>query len=220
MAHMVTTKAWFVYIVIVMLLFTLILSVMAAIAGSSRTLFQSSKDGFLPKYLSQSNKNGTPQNAMWTDLLVNVFLLLMNNDLYILALSNVAYLTFMYINLQSGWIHRMDRPGWVRPYKAPSWLLAAGAACGFLDMFLIGVGSNSYGKGVLSGGFIVIFLSVPIFLYRHYVTDKGKFPSDFSADIQPGSPFTAVDFKAGYWPYVAVAGAVAAVALGSYIAVY
>jgi amino acid transporter len=220
MAHMVTTKSWFVYIVIVMLLATLILSVMAAIAGSSRTLFQSSKDGFLPTYLSQTNKNGTPTRAMWTDLTVNVFLLLMNNDLYILALSNVAYMTFMYINLQAGWIHRMDRPGWTRPYKSPTWLLAVGAACGFLDMFLIGVGSNSYGAGVLSGGFIVIFLSVPIFLYRHYITDKGKFPSDFSADVQPGGPFTAVDFKGGYWPYLAVAGAAAAVALGSYVAVY
>ena len=157
---------------------------------------------------------------MWTDLTVNVFLLLMNNDLYILALSNVSYLTFIYMNLQSGWIHRIDRPDWMRSYKAPSWLLGLGAVCGFLDMFLIGVGSNSYGAGVLSGGFIVVFLSVPIFLFRHYVTDKGKFPADFTADIQPGGPVTAVTYKAGYLPYLAVAGAVAAVSLGSLVAVY
>ncbi len=220
MAHMVGFTGWAVNIVIVMLLVTLMLSVMAAIAGSSRTLFQSSKDGFLPKYLSQTNKNGTPTRAMWTDLTVNVFLLMMNNDLYILALSNVSYLTFIYMNLQSGWIHRMDRPDWMRSYKAPSWLLGLGAVCGFLDMFLIGVGSNSYGAGVLSGGFIVVFASVPIFLYRHYVTDKGRFPADFSADIQPGGPVTAVAYKAGYLPYLAVAGAVAAVSLGSLVAVY
>jgi amino acid transporter len=220
MAHMVGLKGAFVDIVIVMLLVTLMLSVMAAIAGSSRTLFQSSKDGFLPTYLSQTNKNGTPTNAMWTDLSLNVFLLSLNNDVYLLAISNVSYMTFIFMNLQSGWIHRMDRPGWLRPYKAPSWLLAAGAVFGFFDMFLIGLGANAYGANVILIGFIVVFLSVPIFLVRHYFTDKGKFPPEFSADIQPGGPVSAVVFKAGYLPYAAVAAAVAAVALGSYVAVY
>jgi len=220
MAHMVGLKGFGVDIIIVMLLVTLLLSVMAAIAGSARTLFQSSKDGFLPKYLSKTNKNGTPTRAMWTDLSLNVFLLTLNNDVFLLALSNVAYMTFIYMNLQSGWIHRMDRPGWMRPYKAPGWLLALGAAFGFFDMFLIGVGANAYGSGVLVGGFIVVFSIVPIFLFRHYITDKGKFPADFSADIQPGGPVTAVAYKAGYLPYLAVAGAAAAVALGSFVAVY
>ena len=220
MAHMVGFTGWGVDIIIVMLLATLLLSVMAAIAGSARTLFQSSKDGFLPKYLSKTNKNGTPTNAMWTDLLLNVFLLSLNNDVYLLAISNVCYLTFIFMNLQSGWIHRMDRPGWMRSFKAPSWLLGLGVAFGFLDMFLIGVGAPAYGNNVLALGFGVVFLSVPIFLYRHYVTDKGRFPADFSADIQPGGPVTAVTYKAGVLPYVAVAGAVAAVAIGSLVAVY
>jgi amino acid transporter len=220
MAHMVGLSGWGVNIVIVMLLVTLMLSVMAAIAGSARTLYQSSKDGFLPKYLTNTNSRGTPTRAMWTDLTFNLFLLMLNNDVYILALSNVSYLTFIYMNLQSGWIHRLDRPDWLRSYKAPNWLLGLGAIFGFVDMFLIGVGSNSYGKGVLIGGFIVVFLAVPVFLWRHYITDKGKFPADFTADIQPGGPVTAVTYRAGYLPYLAVAGAVAAVTLGSLIAVY
>jgi amino acid transporter len=220
MAHMVGLTGIGVDIIIVMLLATLLLSVMAAIAGSSRTLFQSSKDGFLPKYLSQTNKNGNPTFAMLTDLTLNVFLLSLNNDVLLLAISNVAYMTFIFMNLQSGWIHRMDRPHWVRSYKAPAVLLAIGAVCGFFDMFLIGVGANSYGSNVLTAGFIAVFISVPIFLYRHYITDKGKFPADFTADIQPGGPVSTVTFKAGYLPYLAVAGAVAAVVFGSYIAVY
>jgi amino acid transporter len=220
MAHMVGLKGFGVEIVIIMLLVTLLLSVMAAIAGSARTLFQSSKDGFLPKYLSQTNKNGTPTRAMWTDLSLNIFLLSLNNDVYLLAISNVSYMTFIFMNLQSGWIHRMDRPGWLRPFKAPGWLLAAGAVCGFFDMFLIGVGAPAYGSHILVIGFTVVFLSVPIFLFRHYITDKGKFPADFSADIQPGGPVTAVAFKAGYLPYAAVAAAIIAVAIGSFVAVY
>jgi len=220
MAHMVGLSGTGVDIIIVMLLVTLLLSVMAAIAGSARTLFQSSKDGFLPKYLSVTNKNGTPTRAMWTDLSLNLVLLTMSNDVFLLAISNVCYMTFFFINLQSGWMHRMDRPGWTRPYRAPTWLIAAGAVLGFFDMFLIGVGANSYGNGVLVGGFIVVFAIIPIFAYRHYVVDKGKFPPNFSADIQPGGPVTTVAFKAGIWPYVAVAGAAAAVIFGNLIAVY
>ena len=220
MAHMVGLKGFGVDIVIIMLLATLLLAVMAAIAGSARTLFQSSKDGFLPKYLQQTNKHGTPTRAMWTDLALNVVLLTMNNDVFLLAVSNVCYMTFIFMNLQSGWIHRMDRPSWTRPFKAPSWLLAIGAAMGFFDMFLIGMGAQAYGNGVLVGGFLVVFTIIPIFLYRHYIVDKGKFPDDFSADIQPGGPVTAVTFKAGYLPYIAVAAAAGAVILGHSLAVY
>jgi amino acid transporter len=220
MAHMVGFTGWGVDIIIVMLLVTLLLSVMAAIAGSARTLFQSSKDGFLPKYLSQTNKNGTPTRAMWTDLSLNVVLLTISNDVLLLAISNVCYLTFIFMNLQSGWIHRMDRPDWVRHFKAPNWLLGIGAALGFFDMFLIGMGANSYGNGVLLWGFVTVFAIVPIFLYRHYIVDKGKFPADFSADIQPGGPVTTVNFRAGKLVYLSVAAAALAVFLGYHLAVY
>jgi amino acid transporter len=220
MAQMVGFKGFAVELIIVMLLITLLLAVMTAIAGSARTLFQSSTDGFLPKYLSSTNKNGTPLKAMFTDLGLNIILLSMSNDVFLLAVSNVCYLTFIFMNLQSGWIHRMDRPDWLRPYKCPKWLLAAGALFGFFNMFLIGMGAQAYGNGVLVGGFVTVFLIVPVFVYRHYIVDKGKFPPNFSADIQPGGPVTTVAFKAGILPYVAIAGAVAAVALGSYISVY
>jgi amino acid transporter len=220
MAQMVGFKGIGVEIIIIMLLITLLLAVMTAIAGSARTLFQSSTDGFLPKYLSTTNKNGTPIKAMFTDLGLNIVLLSMSNDVFLLAVSNVCYLTFIFMNLQSGWIHRMDRPGWTRPYKAPTWLLALGAAFGFFDMFLIGIGAQAYGNGVLVGGFITVFLILPVFAFRHYVVDKGKFPAAFSADVQPGGPVSTVTFRAGIWPYVAIAGAVAAVALGNLVAVY
>jgi amino acid transporter len=220
MAKMVGFKGIFVELIIVMLLITLLLAIMTAIAGSARTLYQSSTDGFLPKYLSYTNKSGTPIKAMFTDLGLNIVLLSMSNDVFLLAVSNVCYLTFIFMNLQSGWIHRMDRPGWIRPYAAPKFMIALGAAFGFFNMFLIGMGAQAYGNGVLAGGFLVVFMILPIFAFRHYFQDKGKFPAAFSADIQPGGPVTAAVFKAGVWPYVAIAGAVAAVWLGNTLAVY
>lgn len=78
----------------------------------------------------------------------------MSDDVFLLAISNVNYLIFIFLNSNAGWIHRMDRPNWVRPFRAPSWLLAVAAALGFANMFFIGMGAPSYGKGVLLSGLV------------------------------------------------------------------
>lgn len=118
----------------------------------------------------------------------------------------------------------MDRPSWVRPFRAPSWLLAMAAAFGFANMFFIGMGAPSYGKGVLLSGLVATACIVPIFLYRHCVTDRGAFPALLHEEEHPfgdaravlGRPVLA---RAGMLPYLALAGAVIAVALGNLLAV-
>ena len=77
MASMVKGSEFITKILIILLFFTLVLSIMTAMAGSSRTLHQGGRDGWLPKYLGQVNAHGAPDNAMWTDLAVNMVLLLM-----------------------------------------------------------------------------------------------------------------------------------------------
>ena len=52
-------------------------------------------------------------------------------------------------------------------------------------------------------------LIVPVFLYRHYVTDKGVFPAGMLTELQQGR--SAVGRQAGILPYVALAVGVAIV---------
>ena len=97
----------------------------------SRTLYQGSVDGWLPRYLTHVNRNGAPTQAMWTDLTFNLLLLLMVSlimtiFLFVLAVSNVCYIVFNFLNLNAGWIHRIDNAHVKRPWKAPDWLLGAG----------------------------------------------------------------------------------------------
>ncbi|MFP3802343.1 amino acid permease, partial [Paraburkholderia sp. SIMBA_027] len=92
----------------------LVLAIMTSMAGSSRTLYQASVDGWLPKYLSHVNHNGAPTRAMWTDLVFNLVLLLMSDYVVVLAMSNVGYIIFNFLNLNAAWIHRLDRPSWER----------------------------------------------------------------------------------------------------------
>ena len=96
-------------IIVAMLVMALLLAIITSMAGSSRTLYQASVDGWLPKYLSYANHNGAPTKAMWTDLCFNLVLLMMSDYVFVLAISNVCYIIFNFLNLNAAWIHRKGR---------------------------------------------------------------------------------------------------------------
>jgi amino acid transporter len=78
---------------VILMILALFLAIMTAMAGSSRTLYQGSKDGWLPRYLGSANSHGAPSKAMWTDFTFNLFLLALASDVagyfYVLALSGL-----------------------------------------------------------------------------------------------------------------------------------
>lgn len=206
-------------IIVVMLLLSLVLAIMTAMMGSSRTLYQASVDGWFPRYLSKVNKDGAPTAAMWTDLGFNLILLMMSDYLFVLAVSNVCYIFFIFMNLQSGWIHRMDRPHWERPFKCPTWLLGLGAFLGFVNMAFVGAGADIWGEGTLRNGLITITLIIPVFVFRHYIQDKGKFPDAMLEDIgmHAEEPLTK---NAGILPYLALILCVLVVWISHKLAVF
>lgn len=206
------------HIIMAMLVLALVLSIMTSMAGSSRTLYQASVDGWLPKYLSHVNENGAPTRAMWTDLSFNLLLLMMSDYVFILAISNVCYIIFNFLNLNAAWIHRLDRANWPRPFKAANWLLAMGTLLSFANLFLMGMGCDIWGAGTLVSGIVVAALIVPVFLYRHYVTDKGQFPEAMKEDMHLGYE-EGVDRKAGMLPYITLGVGVLVTLFGHSIAV-
>ena len=183
LASMVGAGAFITKVIVVLLVFTLLLAIMTAMSGSSRTIFQGGQDGWLPKYLSHLNNHHVPTYAMWTDLVFNLILLLMSDYVFVLAVSNVNYLIFNFLNLNAGWIHRIDNAKVPRPYKAPMPLFVAGVAMAYVNAFLMGAGANVWGSSTLLLGWIAALISIPVFLYRHYVTDKGKFPDHMLGDL-------------------------------------
>ena len=193
--------------VIIMLILALVLSLMTSMAGSSRTLYQASLDGWLPRYLSRLNHHGAPTSAMWTNLAFNLALLLMSDYVFVLAAANVGYLIFSFLNLNAGWIHRMDRPDQARPWRAPSWIIAAGAVLGFVNLAFMGMGADVTGVGALRSGLIFAALIVPVFVYRHYLQDKGQFPASMVEDLEI-SPGQQLSRRAGIWPYLTLVLAV------------
>ena len=195
-------------VVVALLVLAILLIVMTAMMGSSRTLYQASLDGWLPRYLSHANAHGAPTRAMWTDLGFNLFLLLMSDTMAVLAISNVCYMLFVFLNLQAGWIHRLDRPDWPRPYRCSKALLAVGALCGFADLAIMAAGAGALGEHTLRNGLVAALLIVPVFLFRHVVQDKGRFPESMRRDLE------LPHARAGWLPYLALAAG-ALVVLGA-----
>jgi amino acid transporter len=212
-----TTEA----LLVALMIMALLLSIMMAMAGSSRTLYQGSVDGWLPRYLSRVNSHGAPTPAMWTDFIFNLVVLSIAcgggpSFLFILAISNCGYMIFNFLNLNSGWIHRIDSGDIARPYRAPTWLLALGGIFAFVNAVFMGAGAKVWNPWALWAGMLAAALILPVFYYRHYIQDKGRFPDKMLEDLQVGGrPIT--ETKAGVLPYLTLMAGIAVVLISNYI---
>jgi amino acid transporter len=219
MAEIIHVSGMMVNVIVAMLVCSLILSIMTAMAGSSRTLYQGAVDGWLPRYLNHVNAHGAPTRAMWTDLGFNLILLMLSDIVFVLAASNVGYIIFIFMNLNSGWIHRIDRPHWERPFRAPNWLLGAGTFLAYVNLIFLGMGADIWGAGTLLTGLAFASLIIPVFVFRHYIQDRGHFPAAMKDDMHLGDE-GGVSTRAGILPYLALAAGVLVVTVAHWAAVY
>ncbi len=208
-------------IFVIMMIAALFLAIMTAMAGSSRTLYQGSKDGWLPKYLNHANEHGAPTRAMWTDFGFNLILLAIASDtggyFFVLAVSNVGYIIFNFLNLNAGWIHRIDSGHIERPWKAPTVLIGINTVLAFVNALFLGAGAKVWGyDNALYIGFIFAALILPVFAYRHYVQDGGKFPSGAMEELGLAGHDLGVR-KAGILPYLALAAGLAIVLISNVV---
>lgn len=215
MGKMVGGSGWISALLVMMMILALMLSIMTTMAGSSRTLYQASVDGWLPRYLSHTNSHGAPTSAMWTDLVTNLGLLAIacadaTSFFFILAVSNCGYIIFNFLNLNSGWIHRIDNGDRPRPWKAPSILIALGAMLAFVNATFMGAGAKVWNPNALWAGLFTASLILPVFWFRHYVQDKGRFPAHMYEDLGV-SPGEMTGRKAGILPYVTLLAGLATV---------
>ena len=196
-------------IFVILMILALFLAIMTAMAGSSRTLYQGSRDGWLPRYLGHVNKHGAPTRAMWTDFAFNLFLLALASDIagyfYVLAISNVGYIIFNFLNLNAGWMHRVDSGHVARAWKAPTWLIGLNTILAFVNALFLGAGAKVWGySSALWVGFAMAALILPVFVYRHYIQDGGKFPKEALEDLGIVGEGLG-ERKAGMLPYLALA---------------
>ena len=214
LGSMLSPNPIFVQIFVILMILALFLAIMTAMAGSSRTLYQGSRDGWLPKYLSNVNDHGAPTGAMWTDFVFNLVLLALASDaggyFYVLAISNVGYITFNFLNLNAGWIHRIDSGHMERPWKAPTFLIGVNTLLAFVNVLFLGAGAKVWGyENALWSGAVFASFILPVFWFRHYIQDKGHFPKEAMEDMGLSDHNDLGPRKAGMLPYLALAAGAA-----------
>ena len=207
-------------LLVMLMILALLLAIMTAMAGSSRTLYQGSVDGWLPRYLSHVNGHGAPTRAMWTDLIANLFVLAIasadaTSFFFILAVSNCGYIIFNFLNLNSGWIHRMDNGHIKRPWRAPTWLITLGALFAYVNAIFMGAGAKVWNPMALWAGLFTAALIIPVFCYRHYIQDGGKFPEHMLEDLGMQQSDLKVK-KAGILPYLTLIAGLAVVLISNW----
>ena len=174
-------------IAIISLLASLVLSMNSATADGGRALYGIARDDMTIKWLYHLNRFHVPARGMTVDMVVNVALILLLgiNNLAILYMSNIGYVSAHVLALTGFLLLRRDRPDWPRPIKVgQAWVALAWVLAAFnLALVLFGVtqskvaafvGFYEFAGAPLWIGLGVLVASVLLFFYRRAVQDRAK----------------------------------------------
>ena len=172
-------------IAIISLLASLILSMNSATADGGRALYGIARDDMTIKWLYHLNRYHVPARGMTVDMVVNVGLILLLgvNNLAILYMSNIGYVSAHVLALTGFLLLRRDRPDWPRPIKVGNgWIAVAWALAAFNLLLVIWgvtqqdlaafVGFYEFAGAPLYIGIGVLVASVLLFFYRRAVQDR------------------------------------------------
>lgn len=157
------------------LVVALLLSVLNAIMGVGRSLFQVAEDGLIPRWFLHTNSRGVPDHAMTFNVVCSAVVVLFGSPLRIYIFSNMGYLLACSLALFGYFLHRQLRPELPRPVRmvgAVRWLaLLTAIACAFVWIYggwrspALVVGPEE-GPFLFWLGLAIIAVYVPLHLWR------------------------------------------------------
>ena len=81
-------------------------------------------------------------------------------------------------------------------------MIVIGTILSYVNLVLMGMGANVWGKGTLMSGILLALLVVPVFIWRHYLVDKGIFPKAMREDMSLDENGKNIICRAGILPYL------------------
>ncbi len=119
--HIFGNAGWVKYLIGIPLVFALLLSVLNAIMGVARSLFQASEDRLLPRFFEHKNKHHVPDRAMAFNVVCALIVSLFGSPVRIYIFSNVGYIVAVAGSLYGYFLLRQFRPERVSPFRMPGW---------------------------------------------------------------------------------------------------
>ena len=173
---------WFIGLALVA---ALLLSVLNALIGASRGLWQNSVDGVLPKIFSKTNKHGSPSTAIILSLVASLLVLLVGSPLQIYVFSNMGYLFALAVAMIGFGVFRWKRNDFPRPVKMPRIMGPFAILFGVLGLILWIVGGYYAADYAVGSGYrwlfwvglILLALYVPLHLWRRLEDKRDHTPT-------------------------------------------
>jgi amino acid transporter len=161
---------WLDWLISIMLVIALSLSVLNAIMGSGRAVYQMSIDGQFPRIFSTVNKHGVPGFSMSFNVVCSIALIFTGGAVEIYSLSNVGYTASFLPVLVGYYFLRKDRPDMKRPVRLPEFFkyIALALAAFYFVIWLYG-GNDT--KVYYFIGWAILLAYIPFYLYRVKVED-------------------------------------------------
>src|SRR5262249_47700197 len=106
---------WVRWVIGIPLILALMLSVLNALMGCGRSLYQAAHDGLLPKLFQHTNRHGAPDYAMAFNLVCSAGVVFIASPLEIYILSNMGYLLSLGLALFGYFLYRQRHPDLPRP---------------------------------------------------------------------------------------------------------
>jgi len=134
--HIFGNAGWVKYLIGIPLIFALLLSVLNAIMGVGRSLFQASEDRLIPKFFGHKNKHHSPDRAMFFNLGCALVVALFGSPVRIYIFSNVGYLIAIVAALIGYFVVRQFQPEQVSPFRLPGFVRWIALAMGVFLAFV------------------------------------------------------------------------------------
>ncbi|MCI0423975.1 MAG: APC family permease [Acidobacteria bacterium] len=174
------SEGWVKWVIGIPLIVALLLSVLNAIMGCGRSLYQVAQDGLLPKFFCHTNRHGVPDLAMAFNLICSIVVVFFGSPFEIYIFSNMGYLLSVSLALIGYFLCRQRHPQLERPVRMPGFVrfVALGIGVFFLFVWIYG-GYYASDIAVAAGkrwlfflGLGIILLYLPLYLYRRLVEDR------------------------------------------------
>lgn len=170
-----TSGSWVDYVIGIPLIVALLLSVLNAIMGCGRSLYQIAEDGLLPRWFHHLNEHRVPDRAMFFNLVCSAIVVLFGSPLRIYIFSNMGYLLACGMALGGYFVHRQFRPELPRPVRMPGWMRWPALASFIFFMIIWAYGGWNAPKLVVGPnessflfflGLVVIAAYIPLYHWR------------------------------------------------------
>jgi amino acid transporter len=158
-----TTGGWVQWAIGLPLIFALLMSVLNAIMGNARSLYQTAEDGILPRWFGHLNRHQVPDRAMGFNVVCSCLVVLFGSPARIYVFSNMGYLSALSLGLVGYFLHRHKRPDLPRPVRLPGFMKWVALAFGLAGLFTWAYG-GWYSPPVAAGvnGDTLFFLGLAI----------------------------------------------------------